>query len=213
MIEDARGRIVPWRSIAKGRKYPSDRLRRLLFRPYDCWPTFDSEVEYRFVFFRPTDGFGHIKLCGLHDVRPFSWRRVTRSFNRHVDRVGIWAAVKAASRQITSMSHEQSTRIIASFEAHGVSLYVYEYRDGSGPATDGWSYSSRSVFFPYGGEITVLITPSWVHFLLDDVQVDVFPVFSGSGSSLLTMQSGAHAKNGPSSPVASGTFTWCQVRA
>jgi hypothetical protein len=137
---------------------------------------------------------------------------MSRTFNRHVDWAGIWVAFKASIRQIMSMSHEQSTRIIASFERDGVSLYSYEYRDGSGPATDGWSFSGRRVLLPYEQEVTIQITPSQVTYLLDGVVIDASTVFSGAGSSLLTMQSGAHAKNGPSSPVAAGTFEWLQVR-
>lgn len=200
------------RCIEKGAEYPSDRFWRFISRPFASWPTFRGSVGYRFIFSEPVDGYGHIKLCGLHDVRPFCFRRVSRAFNRRVDWLGIWGAFMASLWQVPSMSHEQSTRIVACFDRAGVSLYVYEYRDGSGPATDGWSYSSRKVLFPYGEEVSIQISPSWVVFYLDRVEIDRMPVFSGAGSSLLTMQSGAHAKNGPSSPVAAGTFEWLQVR-
>ena len=93
------------------------------------------------VRFRMGEKGAVIKLFGLTDMSAL-WR-----FRRV--RKGGWS-------HLLDSAHETSDRIVAVWGEDGVTLVAYPYRSGSGPATDGVSYSQTLCTVPVSDE-----DPAW----------------------------------------------------
>lgn len=167
--------------------------------------------EYQFEMPDVASGqtWPHMKLMGLHDV---TWRmnRIRMRYKRYGDR-------KDAFKQILSMSHENSDRIIASFLETGVVLSAYAYRDGYGPATvtphpDGYDLGEFICEVPYDTPVRVFVY-RMSHVTLYEVTVegkDPVSVYleASKRPSFFQMVSSSHADNGPSSPGATVEMNW-----
>lgn len=89
----------------------------------------------------PTPKGSTIKLFGLTDFSCF-WR-----FKR---------VKKGGWKHLLSADHETSDRVVAVWGEHGVTLRAYPYREGSGPSTNGVSYSETLCTVPVSKD-----DPAW----------------------------------------------------
>lgn len=145
----------------------------------------------------------HVKLLGLHDVT-YRTERIDCRYLRNLERgMSEEKAKEDALDQLLSMTHENSLRTIAYFREWGVTVSSYLYVRGKGPATIPHPFDHAWVLsVPYGVEAEIEISEGLYRGVEGGPAGATSRAYPVRFESWFRGFSGAHADNGPSSPVA-----------